>query len=222
MRPHLHFLIRSVRQSALLAVILLAGSAAAALPLAQIKLPAGFRIEVLTQDVPGARAIPLPVGNVADLAVGDKVMIIGSPVGLDFTVHEGAVSSLHRSAYGVAYLQLDAKISPGNSGGPVIDGFGRVVADGRSWTIVLTTKIVQDRRSPGRRVRRNTHIVSVSRPRSPILDSPTRHDVSRSPRSAQGVLPEQLPQTERRSCRKPKVIMSRIAHGSCRGSNTKR
>jgi S1-C subfamily serine protease len=75
----------------------------------------------------GAEATPLPMGDVADLAVGDKVMIIGSPVGLEFTVHEGSVSSLQRSAYGVAYVQLDAKVNPGNSGGPVIDGEGRVV-----------------------------------------------------------------------------------------------
>ena len=77
--------------------------------------------------VSGANATPLPLGDVADLAAGDKVMIIGSPVGLNFTVQEGSISSLHRSAFGVALLQLDAKISPGNSGGPVIDARGRVV-----------------------------------------------------------------------------------------------
>ena len=71
--------------------------------------------------VAGVKATPLPLGDVADLAVGDKVMIIGSPIGLEFTVHEGNVSSLQRSAFGVAYVQLDAKINPGNSGGPVID-----------------------------------------------------------------------------------------------------
>ena len=75
----------------------------------------------------GAKAIPLPLGDIADVAVGDKVMIIGSPIGLEFTVHEGNVSSLQRSAFGVAYMQLDAKINPGNSGGPVIDTQGRVV-----------------------------------------------------------------------------------------------
>jgi serine protease Do len=77
--------------------------------------------------VSGARAKPLELGDVADLAVGDKVMIIGSPVGLEFTVHEGSVSSLQRSAFGVAYVQLDAKVNPGNSGGPVIDNRGRVM-----------------------------------------------------------------------------------------------
>jgi len=48
-------------------------------------------------------------------------------VGLDFTVQEGSIASLQRSANGVAYLQLDAKVSPGNSGGPVVDAEGRVV-----------------------------------------------------------------------------------------------
>jgi S1-C subfamily serine protease len=77
--------------------------------------------------VVGGKGPLLKLGDVADLAVGDKVMIIGSPIGLEFTVHEGSVSSLQRSAYGVAYVQLDAKVNPGNSGGPVIDGQGRVV-----------------------------------------------------------------------------------------------
>jgi hypothetical protein len=77
--------------------------------------------------VAGANARALRLGDVADLAVGDRVTIVGSPVGLDFTVQEGSISSLQRAAFGVAYLQLDAKISPGNSGGPVVDSQGRVV-----------------------------------------------------------------------------------------------
>lgn len=77
--------------------------------------------------VAGAGATPLPLGDVGEAAVGDKVTIVGSPVGLDFTVQEGSLSSLHRAAGGIAYLQLDAKVSPGNSGGPVIDGQGRAI-----------------------------------------------------------------------------------------------
>lgn len=77
--------------------------------------------------VSGANVEPLPLGDVGDLAAGDRVMIVGSPVGLDFTVQEGSIASLQRSANGVAYLQLDAKVSPGNSGGPVVDSEGRVV-----------------------------------------------------------------------------------------------
>jgi S1-C subfamily serine protease len=77
--------------------------------------------------VAGANVPPLPLGDVGDVSVGDRTVIVGSPVGLDFTVQEGSISSLQRSAHGVAYLQLDAKVSPGNSGGPVIDLQGRVV-----------------------------------------------------------------------------------------------
>jgi len=77
--------------------------------------------------VSGASVEPMPLGDVGDLAAGDRVMIVGSPVGLDFTVQEGSIASLQRSANGVAYLQLDAKVSPGNSGGPVVDSEGRVV-----------------------------------------------------------------------------------------------
>jgi hypothetical protein len=77
--------------------------------------------------VVGANVSPLPLGDVGEVAVGDRVTIVGSPVGLDFSVQEGSLSSLQRSANGVAYLQLDAKVSPGNSGGPVIDPQGRVV-----------------------------------------------------------------------------------------------
>ena len=77
--------------------------------------------------VPGARGRPLPLGDVGDLALGDRIMMIGSPVGLEFTVHEGLVSHLGRVVQGIAYIQLDAKVNPGNSGGPIIDEQGRVV-----------------------------------------------------------------------------------------------
>ena len=77
--------------------------------------------------LPGARGKPLPLGDVGDLALGDRIMMIGSPMGLEFTVHEGLVSHLGRVVNGVAYIQLDAKVNPGNSGGPIIDEQGRVV-----------------------------------------------------------------------------------------------
>ncbi len=75
----------------------------------------------------GASVPPMPLGDIGDAAVGDRVMIVGSPVGLDFTVQEGSISSLQRSANKMAYFQLDAKVSPGNSGGPVVDSQGRVL-----------------------------------------------------------------------------------------------
>jgi hypothetical protein len=77
--------------------------------------------------VPGIRGQPAELGDAGAPSVGDKIVMIGSPFGLEFTVHEGAVSSLARSIEGVAFIQLDAKINPGNSGGPLVDDRGHVV-----------------------------------------------------------------------------------------------
>lgn len=59
-------------------------------------------------------------------SVGDPVMALGSPIGLGGTVTSGIVSAF-REEQGLKYLQFSAPISPGNSGGPVIDAQGRVV-----------------------------------------------------------------------------------------------
>jgi S1-C subfamily serine protease len=85
------------------------------------------RLDVGLVRVSGANVSPLPLGDVGEVAAADRVMIVGGPVGLDFSVQEGSLSSLQRSANGVANLQVDAKVCAGNSGGPVIDGQGRVV-----------------------------------------------------------------------------------------------
>jgi serine protease Do len=77
--------------------------------------------------VPGAAAVPLPVGDAGSLAVGDEVVVIGSPLGLEFTVHGGAISNLSRTVFGLSYLQVEAKVNPGNSGGPVLNDQGEVV-----------------------------------------------------------------------------------------------
>ena len=59
--------------------------------------------------------------------LAESVMAIGSPLGLDGTVSVGVVSGF-RSIDGSDYIQFSAPISPGNSGGPVVDADGRVVA----------------------------------------------------------------------------------------------
>ena len=68
--------------------------------------------------------------------VGTTVMAVGSPLGLSGTVSVGVVSG-YRSLDGSDYMQFSAPISPGNSGGPVVDGRGRVVA-------VASAKLVGD------------------------------------------------------------------------------
>jgi len=77
------------------------------------------------------------LGSSADLRVGQSVVAIGSPFGLDKTVTTGIVSALGRTSYAesaeaqlTAYtslIQTDAAINPGNSGGALADAEGRVV-----------------------------------------------------------------------------------------------
>jgi putative serine protease PepD len=69
-------------------------------------------------------------------AIGASVMAVGSPLGLGGTVSVGVVSGF-RSLGGSDYVQFSAPISPGNSGGPVVDREGHVMA-------VATAKLVGD------------------------------------------------------------------------------
>ncbi|QRK04849.1 trypsin-like peptidase domain-containing protein [Archangium violaceum] len=84
-------------------------------------------LDLATVRVSGARAEPLPLGDATELSPGDRLVFIGSPKGLSFTVHEGKVSHLGREYLGVGYVQFDASVNPGNSGGPLINGRGEVV-----------------------------------------------------------------------------------------------
>ncbi|TDE08751.1 S1C family serine protease [Jiangella asiatica] len=79
---------------------------------------------------------PVVFGDSGSVAVGDPVVAIGSPLGLDATVTSGIISALERPVTaggepdGQSYinaLQTDAAINPGNSGGPLVDSAGRVI-----------------------------------------------------------------------------------------------
>ena len=80
---------------------------------------------------------PLAVGDSASVKVGDQVIAIGSPLGLEGTVTSGIVSSLDRpvtaggSGSGetsfINAIQTDAPINPGNSGGPLVNAEGQVI-----------------------------------------------------------------------------------------------
>ncbi|MFV0349803.1 MAG: DegQ family serine endoprotease [Halodesulfovibrio sp.] len=77
------------------------------------------------------RTLPfIEFGNSDDLEVGEWVMAIGNPFGLDHTVTAGIVSAKGRNIRSGPfdnYLQTDASINPGNSGGPLINGDGEVI-----------------------------------------------------------------------------------------------
>ena len=90
-------------------------------------------IAVLRIGRPGSVGKPIPIGTSADLKVGQKVLAIGNPFGLDYTLTTGVISALDRTiraeeGRAIEHLiQTDAAINPGNSGGPLIDSAGRVI-----------------------------------------------------------------------------------------------
>jgi S1-C subfamily serine protease len=73
---------------------------------------------------------PARFGDSSTLRVGEEVVAIGNPIGLDQTMTRGIVSGLNRLLPGVSdqpMIQTDAPINPGNSGGPLVDRCGAVV-----------------------------------------------------------------------------------------------
>jgi putative serine protease PepD len=90
-------------------------------------------LAVLKVDAPVSQLFPLTLGDSSSLVVGDQVVAIGSPFGLEGTVTSGIVSALHRemtSPNNFAIdnsIQTDAAINHGNSGGPLLNAEGKVV-----------------------------------------------------------------------------------------------
>src|SRR5690606_37090324 len=90
-------------------------------------------LAVLHIDTPVDAPPPLPIGTSADLRVGQHVLAIGNPFGLDHTLTTGVISALNRSIDNERggsienLIQTAAAINPGNSGGPLIDSAGRLI-----------------------------------------------------------------------------------------------
>lgn len=92
-----------------------------------------FDIAVIQVFAPLDAMKPIPIGRSDDLQVGQDVLAIGNPFGLDQSLSKGIVSALDRpipTDYQTQVLkgiQTDAAINPGNSGGPLLDSSGRLV-----------------------------------------------------------------------------------------------
>ena len=85
-------------------------------------------VAVLRIDAKNLPAVRL--GNPKELSVGDPVLAIGAPFGFEQTATQGIVSAKGRSLPGdavVPFIQTDAAVNPGNSGGPLFSGNGEVI-----------------------------------------------------------------------------------------------
>ena len=86
---------------------------------------------------------PATFGNSDDVELGEDIIVIGNPGGLDFqnSLTKGVVSAINRegsSSSLVKYIQTDAAINPGNSGGPIVNLYGQVIG-------IATSKIVSEK-----------------------------------------------------------------------------
>ena len=90
-------------------------------------------LAVLRVETSANALTPLPLGNSDKVRVGDPVVAIGNPFGLDRTVTSGIVSALQRlitapNSFTIDHvIQTDAPINPGNSGGPLLNARGQVI-----------------------------------------------------------------------------------------------
>jgi S1-C subfamily serine protease len=90
-------------------------------------------LALLDVKAPADELHPLRLGRSAEMEVGDPVVAIGNPFGLDRTVTSGIVSALQRQieapdGFSITdVIQTDAAINPGNSGGPLINAAGEVI-----------------------------------------------------------------------------------------------
>jgi putative serine protease PepD len=99
-------------------------------------------LAVLKVDAPESLLEPLSLGDSSKVNVGDNVVAIGSPFGLEGTLTSGIVSALHRQMTSPNNftindsIQTDAAINHGNSGGPLLNAQGQVIG--------ITTQIASD------------------------------------------------------------------------------
>lgn len=90
-------------------------------------------IALLRVDAPNETLTPIHVGDSTNLVVGQKVLAIGNPFGLDTTLTVGVVSALGREIKSITgrtiknVIQTDAAINPGNSGGPLLNSGGQII-----------------------------------------------------------------------------------------------
>jgi S1-C subfamily serine protease len=90
-------------------------------------------VAVLVIDVASEKLFPLTLGDSSTLLVGQKILALGNPFGLERTLTTGIISALDRSIKAkngrtiTGIIQTDAAINPGNSGGPLLNSRGQVI-----------------------------------------------------------------------------------------------
>ena len=98
-----------------------------------VGVDASVDVAILLIHVPADKLFPLTLGDSSKVLVGQKILALGNPFGLERTLTSGIISSLDRSLKAKngrtikGIIQTDAAINPGNSGGPLLNSRGQVI-----------------------------------------------------------------------------------------------
>lgn len=84
-------------------------------------------IDIAILSVENADFTPLEVGDCESIKVGEDIYAIGAPRSLDYTLTKGVISNKSRTIGFNKYIQIDAAINSGNSGGPLLNNAGQVI-----------------------------------------------------------------------------------------------
>ena len=121
------------RASSVTVVFNKGGSETQRVPGQLVGVDVGSDVAVINVDPGKVELKPLPTGDSDDVQVGEAVVAIGNPLGYDFSITSGIVSATGRSLEAPNGqtipngIQTDAAINQGNSGGPLINGAGKVI-----------------------------------------------------------------------------------------------
>lgn len=84
--------------------------------------------DVILLKIDGRNLPTIPIGDSNKIKVAEEIIVIGNPEGLSNSVSKGIVSSIDREFEGIDYIQVDAPISAGSSGGPIVNNRGEAIA----------------------------------------------------------------------------------------------
>lgn len=87
----------------------------------------GSEIDIAVFDIDAPDLVTIPIGDSNRLQIGERVFAIGHPFGLEWTLTSGVVSYLDRTFPDGWFIQTDAALNPGNSGGALINTRGELV-----------------------------------------------------------------------------------------------
>ena len=88
---------------------------------------ADFDLDIALLIVTDTEFVPLSKADVDSAKIGEDIYTIGAPKGLSYTLTTGAISAKNREVDGYYYIQIDAPINTGNSGGPLLNDNGEVL-----------------------------------------------------------------------------------------------